>query len=162
MGISETGSYGERPSAFPWPPVLFGAALLLALGLGRLWPLPWPGLDDLPARLVGYGFGIAGIVLSAWALLTLQRARTNILPNRAAGRLITWGPYRVWRHPIYMAEVLMMLGLAQVTGNVWFAIAAALFTVLVLALAIVPEERHLEARFGEDFEAYRARSRRWF
>lgn len=162
MGISETTSYEERPASFPWPPVLFAGALAVALGLGRLLPLPWPGLDDMPARMVGYGFGVAGIVLSAWAILTLQRAHTNIMPNRAAGRLITWGPYRVWRHPIYMAETLMLLGLAQVTGNIWFAISAAAFTVLVLGLAIVPEERHLEARFGEDFTAYRARSRRWF
>lgn len=162
MEISEVASYSDRPTSFPWPPVLFAGSVCFALVLWRLMPLPWPGLDDLPARLMGYAFGIAGIVLSAWAILTMRQADTNIMPNRAAGRLITWGPYRIWRHPIYMAETLMLLGLAQVTGSIWFVIAAALFTVLVLALAILPEERHLEARFGEEFVAYKARSRRWF
>lgn len=159
---SEVAPYAERPASFPWPPVLFGGALLMPLPAGRFVPLPWPGLDDAPARALGYGFGIAGILLSAWAIVTLWQARTNIMPNRAAGRLITWGPYRLWRHPIYMAETLMLLGLAQVTGNIWFAISAALFTVLVLVLAVLPEERHLEARFGEEYLAYRALSRRWF
>ncbi len=155
-------AYRERPGMFPWPPVLFAGALAVGLVFGRLTPLPWPGLDDAPARALGYGFGVAGIVLSAWAVVTLMQAGTNIMPNRAADRLITWGPYRFWRHPIYMAETLMMLGLAQVTGNIWFVIAAALFTVLVLGLAVLPEERHLEARFGDAYLDYKARSRRWF
>lgn len=152
----------ERPSTFPWPPVLFAAALALPFAAVRMLPLPWPGIDDLPARIIGYGIGAGGVFLSAWALLTLLRARTNVMPNRAADRLITTGPYRIWRHPIYMAETMMLLGLAQVTGNIWFVISAVLFTVLVLALAVLPEERHLEARFGAEFEAYRERSRRWF
>lgn len=152
----------DRPSAFPWPPLLFALAILAAFAMGRLLPLPWPGLDDLPARIIGYGFGIGGILLSAWAILTLARARTNIMPHRAADRLITSGPYRIWRHPIYMAETMILLGAAQATGNIWFAISSVLFTVLILGLAVLPEERHLEARFGAEFEAYRARTRRWF
>jgi len=152
----------DRPSAFPWPPLLFALAILAAFAMGRLLPLPWPGLDDLPARIIGYGFGIGGILLSAWAILTLARARTNIMPHRAADRLITSGPYRIWRHPIYMAETMILLGAAQATGNIWFAILSVLFTVLILGLAVLPEERHLEARFGAEFEAYRARTRRWF
>lgn len=152
----------ERPSAFPWPPVLFAAVLALAVVMGRVRPLPWPGLDDVPARVIGYAIGLGGLLLSAWALVTLASARTNILPHRAADRLITTGPYRIWRHPLYMAEAMMLLGLAQATGNIWFAISAVLFTVSVLALAVLPEERHLEARFGAEFEAYRERTRRWF
>lgn len=159
---SPNGAHADRPSKFPWPPLLFAGAIGFALAMGRLRPLPWPGLDDLPARVIGYGIGLGGIALSAWALLTLARARTNILPHRAAGRLITDGPYRIWRHPIYMSESMMLLGAAQVSGNIWFAIAALLFTVLILGLAVLPEERHLEARFGAEFEAYRERTRRWF
>ena len=162
MSPSPERSPSERPSAFPWPPLLFLGAIGAALAMGRLRPLPWPGVDDLPARVIGYGIGIGGIVLSAWAILTLARARTNILPHRAADRLITTGPYRIWRHPIYMAETMILLGAAQVTGNIWFAISAVLFTVLILGLAVLPEERHLEARFGAAFEAYRERTRRWF
>ena len=151
-----------RPSAVPWPAVLFVAALAAGVLLGRLYPLPWPGLDDRPAQVIGYGLGAAGLALMVWGALTLYRANTTVLPHRRADRLVTHGAFRFRRNPIYMGEVLLFLGLAQVTGNIWLAIVAPLFAVAVLGLAIRPEERHLEARFGEDYLEYKARTRRWF
>ena len=150
------------PSAVPWPPVLFVAALAAGALLGRFYPLPWPGLDDLPARVIGYGLGIAGIALMAWGFLTLHRAETTVLPHKRVDRLVTEGAFRFRRNPIYMGEVLLFLGLAQSTGNVWMAIMAPLFAIAIWKLAILPEERHLEARFGEAYLAYKARTRRWF
>ncbi len=151
-----------RPSAVPWPAVLLAGALGAGVVLGRGYPLPWPGLDDLPARLIGYGLGGAGVLLVAWGFLTLLRADTTVLPHKRADRLVTHGAFAFRRNPIYMGEALAFLGLAQVTGNIWFAILAPLFALAVLVLAILPEERHLEARFGEDYAAYKASTRRWF
>ena len=151
-----------RPTVIPWPPLLFVAALGAALGLGLVHPLPWPGLDDLPARIIGYGFGALGVGLVAWGTVTLRRAHTNLLPHRGADHPVTDGPFRIWRNPLYMGETLMLLGLAQATGNVWMAIAAPLFALGVLLLSILPEERHLEARFGKEYLDYKARTRRWF
>jgi protein-S-isoprenylcysteine O-methyltransferase Ste14 len=152
----------SRPSAVPWPPILFAAAIAGALLLVRIFPLAWPGLDDVGARVVGYAFGLAGVALTSWGLITLYRAKTNILPHRAADRLIVEGAFRFRRNPIYMGEVLILLGLAQVTSNIWFAVMAPVFAVAILLLAILPEERHLEARFGEEYLDYKARTRRWF
>ena len=151
-----------RPSAIPWPPLLFVAALAAGVLLGRLTPLPWPGLDDLAARIIGYGLGAAGVALMAWGFLTLYRANTTVLPHRRVDRLVTHGAYRFRRNPIYMGEVLLLLGLAQATGNIWMAIMAPLFALGVFALAILPEERHLEARFGDAYLDYKAGTRRWF
>jgi protein-S-isoprenylcysteine O-methyltransferase Ste14 len=152
----------HRPSAVPWPPILFVAALVAAVLLGRFYRLPWPGLDDRPARMVGYGFGVAGIALMIWGLATLYRARTNVWPHKGADRLITHGPFRFRRNPIYMGEILILLGLAQATLNIWLVVMAPVFALAILGLAILPEERHLEARFGEDYLDYKARTRRWF
>jgi protein-S-isoprenylcysteine O-methyltransferase Ste14 len=152
----------SRPSSIPWPPILFAAAIAGALLLTRIYPLAWPGLDDTPARVVGYAFGLAGLALTVWGFLTLYRAKTNILPHRGADHLVTEGAFRFRRNPIYMGEVLMLLGLAQVIGNIWFAVMAPIFAIAILLLAILPEERHLEARFGEDYLDYKARTRRWF
>jgi protein-S-isoprenylcysteine O-methyltransferase Ste14 len=151
-----------RPTAIPWPPVLLAAAVAAAIVLGGLYPLPWPGVDDVAARTIGYGFGLAGLGLVAWGLLTLRRAGTNVLPHRGADILVTSGPFRIWRNPIYMGETLAFLGLAQATGNIWLVIAAPLFALGVFRLAILPEERHLEARFGEAYLAYKGGTRRWF
>jgi protein-S-isoprenylcysteine O-methyltransferase Ste14 len=141
---------------------LLAGALSGAIVLGRLYPLPWPGLNDLLAQVIGYGLGVVGVLLMAWGVVTLYRADTTVLPHKRAGRLVTHGAFGFRRNPIYMGEALIFLGLAQATGNIWMAIVAPLFAFLVLVLAILPEERHLEARFGEDYLAYKDRTRRWF
>jgi protein-S-isoprenylcysteine O-methyltransferase Ste14 len=151
-----------KPTEIPWPPVLLAAALVLGWLARRLYPLPWPGIDDLPARIVGYGLGAAGIALVAWALVTLYRAGTTVRPNHGADRLVTAGPFRYRRNPIYMGDVLILLGLAQLTLNIWFAILAPVFALAVYRLAILPEERHLEKRFGQAYLYYKERTRRWF
>jgi protein-S-isoprenylcysteine O-methyltransferase Ste14 len=152
----------SRPSAIPWPPVLFVATLVLGWLAGRLYPLPWPGYNDPPARVIGYGLGVAGIALMVWGLITLSRAGTTVLPNKGADQLVTDGPFRFRRHPIYIADALILLGLAQVTLNIWLAILAPVFAVAVFKLAIEPEERHLEERFGQAYLDYKERTRAWF
>jgi protein-S-isoprenylcysteine O-methyltransferase Ste14 len=151
-----------RPSTVPWPPLLFAAALAAGVALGAFYPLPWPGLDDRAARMIGYGFGLAGVGLVGWGTLTMLRAGTNILPHRSADKLVTGGPFRIWRNPLYMGETLVFLGVAQATGNIWMVIVAIAFALGILKLAILPEERHLEARFGEAYLAYKNSTRRWF
>ena len=155
-------SHAQRPSRIAWPPLLIAAALAAAVLLGRFHPLPWPGLNDLPAQIIGYGLGGLGVLLAAWGFITLNRAQTTVLPHRPVKRLVTRGAFGFRRNPIYMGEVLIFLGLAQVTGNIWMALVAPALAILLFALAILPEERHLEARFGEEYLAYKARTRRWF
>jgi protein-S-isoprenylcysteine O-methyltransferase Ste14 len=157
-----TTPLSQRPTALPWPPLLFAAGIIAAVWLGRLCPLPWPGLKDRAAQLIGYGFGLAGVALTAWGTLTLLRAHTNILPHRGADRLITHGAFAFRRNPLYMGETLILLGLAEATANIWLALMAPVFALAVLWLAILPEERHLQARFGQAYEDYKERTRRWF
>ena len=152
----------QRPSAVPWPPILLVGGVIAGWALGRIYHLPWPGLNDRPAKIVGYALGLAGLALMAWGLATLARARTNVMPHKAADKLVTDGPFRIRRNPIYMGEVLIFLGLAQATLNIWLAIMAPIFAIAILLLAILPEERHLEARFGAEYLDYKERTRRWF
>lgn len=152
----------DRPAAVPWPPILVGAVLAAGVLLGRFYPLAWPGMDDLPARIIGYGVGAAGIALVAWGFLTLWRAGTTIMPNQRADLLVTGGAFRFRRNPIYMGEVLIFLGLAELTHNIWFAILAPLLAIGLYVLAIRPEEQHLEIRFGQAYLDYKERTRRWF
>jgi protein-S-isoprenylcysteine O-methyltransferase Ste14 len=154
--------HASQPTSVPWPPVLLVAVLVIGWLAGQLYPLPWPGLDDLPARLVGYGLGAAGIALVVWSTITLYRAGTTFQPNRGADRLVTDGPFHWRRNPIYMGDMLILLGLAELTHNIWFVILTPVFAIAVLRLAILPEERHLEERFGQAYLEYKERTRRWF
>lgn len=151
----------ERPSQLPWPPILLVAVIAAAIVLGYISPLPWPGLDDLTARIIGRSIGIVGIVLLVWAILTLRRHDTTVLPDVGASHLVTTGPYRRFRNPIYLADTMILFGAAELTKNVWLVIAAVGFVLLVTWLAILPEEQHLERRFGQAYVDYKAKSRRW-
>ena len=150
----------NRPTFIPWPPILLLGALAGAWIAGIVVPFPWPGENDQPAHLIGLGFGVAGLALAVWAAMTLKRENTTILPHRGASRLVTTGPYAWRRNPIYLGDTLMLLGIAELTHNIWFAVSALLFVGLVTWLAILPEERHLAAKFGDDWHRYWERTRR--
>lgn len=156
---SRTGA--ERANTFPWPPVLFVAAVAAALGFGRVFPVSWPGVDDSAARFIGIAIGVTGVALVAWAVRTLMKAGTTVLPDRTSDVLVTSGPYWRFRNPMYLGNAMILLGLAEITKNVWFVAGAASFVVLVTWLQILPEERHLTHRFGAAYDAYKTRSRRW-
>lgn len=151
-----------RPTNVPWPPIVIVAAVGVAVALGRIYPFDWPGLDDFPARIIGYGLGMAGLALAGWGFLSLRRANTTLLPTQAADRLVTDGAFAFRRNPIYMGEVLVFLSVAEPTHNVWFVILTPLLAVALYALAIRAEEQHLEARFGQAYLDYKERTRRWF
>ncbi len=157
----EGNGAAKRPSAVPWPPLLIVATAVAAIALGVLLPFPWPGLDDGPARIVGLSFGVIGVALFLWSGYELSRHKTTVMPHKGSDALVTTGPYRVLRNPIYVADVLIFLAVAEVTKNIWFVLLLPAFVGLVTWLAILPEERHLEARFGEAYRAYKEKTRRW-
>ena len=144
----------------PWPPILLVSVFAGAIGLGEARPLAWPGVDDAPTRIVGYAFGLAGLALFIWSVLTLRRHETTVRPDRPASALVTDGPFRFRRNPIYLAHLLILLGVAELTKNVWFAILVIPYAALVTWLAIGPEERHLEEQFGDAYRDYKERTRR--
>ena len=155
------GASAQRANTFPWPPVQLALAITSALLLDRYAPLDWPGQHDTPARIIGLAIGGTGVLLIVWAVTSLWRHDTTVMPDRISTALVTTGPYALLRNPIYLGEVMAMLGAAELTKNVWFIIAAFAFAALVTWLQILPEERHLEARFGKDYSEYKARARRW-
>lgn len=155
-------SRADRPNRIPWPPLLYGAALALGFALGWLLPLGWPAALAGPAgRVLGGALAATGLGLDLWSLATLHRARTNILPHRAADHLVTQGPYALSRNPIYLGNTLLVLGLGLALANGWMMAAALGAAVATDRLAARREEAHLAARFGAAFEAYRARVPRW-
>ena len=150
----------SRPTLIPWPPIVLLAALAGPWLAGHLFPLDWPGENDAPAHLIGLGFGLAGLALVIWAGRTLSREHTTILPHRGASRLVITGPFAWRRNPIYLGDTMMLFGVAELTHNIWFVVSAMLFVALVTWLSILPEERHLAAKFGDEWHRYRERTRR--
>ena len=161
-GTDGPGRYRDTPNRVPWPPVIYLAAIALALAIETIWPSP-PVSSRLGGGVAAIGWLVVllGGAADLWAMLTLARARANILPHRAATRLVTWGPFRLSRNPIYLGNTLMTAGAGLAFGKLWLVPAALLAAVATYHLAIRREEAHLEARFGAAWHDYAARTPRW-
>lgn len=149
----------QSPNSVPWPPLILAIAMAASLGLGLFVPLPVP--SDLWVQFIGYIVTSGGIVLDLWAILTMRHLQTNILPHRGAGRLVTTGPFRFTRNPIYVGNATLMAGIGFVFGNFWFVLLGVVSALVVDRLAIRREERHLAKRFGQDWIDYASRVPRW-
>jgi protein-S-isoprenylcysteine O-methyltransferase Ste14 len=159
----------DRANTLPWPPILYAIALLLPWLLETVvsLPLPCAGADlDRIAGDVAVGLGWAliatGIVVAYLAIRSFSAVDTPVNPAGRAERLVTFGLYNRTRNPMYLAAMIAFFGLALATGNVWrWMILVPLFMALH-HLAVLREERHLAARFGAEWLAYKGRTPRWW
>jgi len=141
------------------PPVLVGGALLLGISIN--WIHPIPVLPLVPARVIGVIIFVLSGVLAHFAQTAMNRAGTNIRPDRPALALVTDGPFRFTRNPLYVAALGVYVGIALfVNGLVPILLAIPVFYLLHWGV-VLREERYMESKFGEPFRAYRARVRRW-
>jgi protein-S-isoprenylcysteine O-methyltransferase Ste14 len=104
------------------------------------------------------GLQIAGVALVVWARAAFGWRSFHAGSNPTKGGLVTSGPYRFVRHPIY-AGVLLMLAGAVVAHFDAAALAAGAVAVAALAARIIGEERQVKARYPE-YEVYARRTRR--
>ncbi|HSS60739.1 MAG TPA: isoprenylcysteine carboxylmethyltransferase family protein [Candidatus Limnocylindrales bacterium] len=100
---------------------------------------------------------IAGLAYSVWGLAYLRRS-FSIIPE--ARRLVTGGPYRLSRHPVYLGEIATAIGVNLATAGVLSAVAIGYFIVCEL-LRIRWEERILAATFPTDYPEYARRVSRY-
>lgn len=151
--------YSERPNTVPWPPLLFLAGITTGAVLGVQTPvaLAVPGA----VQFAGFLLIAIGIAFDFSAIWTMWRARTNILPHKPAGELITRGPFRVSRNPIYLGNTITLAAMGFAFANLWYTLAAIVMAVLLDRLAIRREEAHLAARFGRAWQDYAAKTPRW-
>lgn len=148
------------PNVIPWPPILFGSALLVSWLMDRWEPIPipsWPALG-----YAGIALLCVGVALDLAAMFSMRRQNANILPHRPATALVTCWPFSISRNPIYLGNTIALIGIALVIDNPWLGIGAVAAALAVTRLAIYREEAHLSAAFGSDYEEYADRVPRWF
>jgi protein-S-isoprenylcysteine O-methyltransferase Ste14 len=126
---------------------------------------PWLGVLSVPLpdwlRWTGVALGVVSFVLYAWSQATLGKAWSPHLQMREEHQLVTTGPYARIRHPIYLALIGFLTGIALVTAN-WFFIALLVVSIVVLALRIPKEEQMMIEDFGEEYKVYMQRTGRLF
>lgn len=149
----------DGPRARIPPPVY--AVLLALLAWGAQAVFAFPSLLKYPWILCGVVPGAAGVTLGFWCLSHFRGRRTTPLPFGRPTALVIEGPYRVTRNPMYVALTAALLGLALFVGSLPFFLVPPAFVLIMNFVQIPHEERLLARLFGEEWEAYRGRVRRW-
>ena len=144
------------------PPPLVGLAVAALMWLvSRNFP---SAAFELPGRgAIALLFVVAGACADLAGLVSFRRARTTINPLRpdATSALVTTGIYAYSRNPMYVGMLLMLTAWGVWLSNLLSLALVALFVLYMNRFQIAPEERSLAARFGQAFDDYRRRSRRW-
>lgn len=149
----------DTPGVLLPPLVLFGSAL--ALGFLLHWLRPVSVLQPWAGRLLGVALFVAGYLLAGAAEKVFRRAGTNIRPDQPSLALLTDGPFRFSRNPLYLATTGMYVGVALFFNALWpLVLLPPMFAVLHFGV-IRREESYLEAKFGAAYQDYRQRVRRW-
>jgi protein-S-isoprenylcysteine O-methyltransferase Ste14 len=150
----------DRPSDKPWPPIIYGAALLACWALEEFISVPRLP-ESLILRWVGAVIFLGGIGLGLFGFFALREEGTTFDPTRPATALATRGVYAWSRNPLYLAALIAFTGLGLALRSTWLLIAVPVVAIALQELAIRPEEAYLERRFGDHYRRYKARVRRW-
>jgi protein-S-isoprenylcysteine O-methyltransferase Ste14 len=152
----------SRGPGIPFPPPLvyvaaYGIAALLNMRLEFLIDGRGAGTTQ---SVIGSALIGAGLLWMAYGIVTFLRARTSVIPDQPARQLVTWGPYGVSRNPMYLGITAAYLGIAVVNNHAWPLVLLPL-ALMGLTVIIRREERYLRAAFGDAYDQYCRRVRRW-
>ena len=147
----------KRKPVLP-PAYLFGAIVLIVvlhflLPINRLIPPLYNLLGLVPL--------FVGTLVNIHASNSFKKAGTTVKPFEPSSTLVTNGPYRFSRHPMYLGMTLILAGLAVLLGSVTPVLVVPVFAWLMDRRFIVAEEQALEETFGEAYLEYKRHVRRW-
>ncbi|MCU7797151.1 MAG: isoprenylcysteine carboxylmethyltransferase family protein [Candidatus Thiodiazotropha sp. (ex Myrtea spinifera)] len=142
-----------------YPPIwflLFAAAIYWTRGL-------WPLSSELMvgSKILSIVLIVSGLLLAIWAAVTFRSFHTTSHPYAEASCLVTGGPYRHTRNPMYLSLLMCLLALSLWLQSLFALPFSFVFVLVINRYNIVPEEQYLERRFGKAFSDYCTKTRRW-
>jgi protein-S-isoprenylcysteine O-methyltransferase Ste14 len=143
----------------PW---VFVLTYLLGLVLEHLCHSAISPRAARVSTIAGCALFAVGLVIAGWGQVLFRKAKTTTVPGRLSVKLVTWGPYRFTRNPMYVGLAFVYLGEAALLKQIWPVVLLPL-TIAYLNWIVIPlEEARLQEVFHEEYAQYRARVRRWF
>lgn len=150
----------SKGAAVKFPPPLITAAIILSgYGLNLLKPLPITASIYLLA--IGCAVIIFALGIIAIAAISFFKARTHIEPWKPTSAIISSGIFRISRNPIYVGLCLSTVGAGLILNSWWVVLAVIPLIWLLYFLVIRLEEDYLRRKFGQEYEDYQQRVRRW-
>lgn len=141
------------------PPVLLLMNIVGAFLLN--WLLPLPFVFSSALEWTGYILVFVGLGFAFSAVSQFGKMHTTLDPHGSVSAIVTSGPYRFSRNPIYLGFVFTLIGLPLALGNYWGVLLSPLLMILMAQLVIKHEEAYLEEKFKDVYTSYKSRVRRW-
>ena len=140
------------------PAVYFGPfAVMWALHWWRPWTIPGGGA----LTWLGLALVLSGITLTLWSVATLMRANTTFIPWEQVTAVVSTGPFRFSRNPIYLSDAIAYVGGTLLLHSWWPLLILPGILVVIRRKVMDREERYLTERFGDAYREYQLRVRRW-
>ncbi|MDA0241622.1 MAG: isoprenylcysteine carboxylmethyltransferase family protein [Proteobacteria bacterium] len=142
------------------PPIAWIICVGIGFGLDYLLALPFIP-ESAQNVWIGVGIFALGFILIAVATFRFASDGADVRPETPTDVVVTSGVYRYSRNPIYLGMVIAMIGAAIGINSLWVLIALVPFYIVINYGVVAREESYLEAKFGEEYLAYKASVRRW-
>lgn len=159
MQHEEAIERADHPQVVAVPPAAYVAAFVLGLIAEWVWR------TSVAAGAARFGVGtllfLAGLALMFAGLRAFRQAGTNVEVYRPATALVTTGPYRYTRNPIYVGTTVAYLGAGVLVDSLW-VLGLVVPVLLVIHYGVVlREEAYLATKFGDAYLRYTRTVRRW-
>ena len=141
------------------PPVVL--ALCIAVGFGARWLIPLTFVPVVLPTVVGPVVAALALGIFFWSVYAMRSDGGSIPTSKPTEVIVLRGPYRFSRNPIYVAMLLLQVGIGIWADSLWFLALAAIFAALLWWGVISREEKYLARKFGAEYGSYRSRVRRW-
>lgn len=141
------------------PPVYLLLTLLLMYAFYR-W-LPLMEILGWPASYGGAFLMVFGATMGVMSAALFKKVDTGLVPFDEARVLVTVGFFRYTRNPMYLSMVMLLLGVAILSGKLGPFIPIPFFIWIIRNNFILGEERFMEEAFGEEYLSYKKLVRRW-
>ena len=149
----------EQVKRFRLPPTYFNFSWITMVILN--FTIPGYRFLLFPYTLVGILLMVPGLWMNLWASKYFNTVGTTVKPFQVSEQLVTTGFYRYSRHPMYLGMLLILVGVFLFLGSLTPILVLPFFILLINRRFISPEEAMLLDRFGEAYEKYQKRVRRW-
>lgn len=141
------------------PPQLFLITIVTGLLLQQLWPFSFA--SSVVAIWLGLSLISGCLGLMVWADGTFKRWDTAVNPDHPTTQIIKTGPYRFSRNPMYLAFLLIQLGVGLALSSWWLLITLLPAWIILRWGVIAREEQYLRGLFGVEYLDYQTAVRRW-
>ncbi|HJT54985.1 MAG TPA: isoprenylcysteine carboxylmethyltransferase family protein [Ktedonobacteraceae bacterium] len=149
----------DNPGVIAPPPLIYAGPLAVALLLNLKFPMRF--LPRKAAPILGLTLIAVSLTLVSRAFQRMTRAGTNVNPTEPTTILITEGPFKYTRNPLYLSLTLFYAGIAALVNTLWAMLLLPIILLVMNRGVVAREERYLECKFGEQYIQYKARVRRW-